>query len=235
MRSHIRFARRRPWTIRVRLFDAMPDGIAAPLDSTMRSMSAANRPMELSRRRGRRTARPLHVRRRGAAPGRRPSGSSRASRASTATAETTVVPSLTNVRRFRLLAMQTSAERRRCACAEAARRRHRVRRPARLRPGRRSASGRLEGDGAALAADHARATIERSQTVIALIDCGRAMTQLAGRYSRFEHVLSAALVLSDVAATSGDRVGLHRVRRRCSRVRAAAEGTRPRCAACGRR
>ena len=51
-------------------------------------------------------------------------------------------------------------------------------------------------------------TIERSQTVISLIDCGRAMTQLAGHYSAFEHVLSAALVLSDVAATSGDRVGL---------------------------
>jgi uncharacterized protein (DUF58 family) len=34
------------------------------------------------------------------------------------------------------------------------------------------------------------------------------MTQLAGAYSRFEHVLSAALVLSDVASTSGDRVGL---------------------------
>ncbi len=44
--------------------------------------------------------------------------------------------------------------------------------------------------------------------MISLVDCGRAMTQLAGHYSRFEHVLSAALVLSDVAATSGDRVGL---------------------------
>jgi uncharacterized protein (DUF58 family) len=51
-------------------------------------------------------------------------------------------------------------------------------------------------------------TIERSQTVVSLIDCGRAMTQLAGRFSRFEHVLSASLVLSDVAATSGDRVGM---------------------------
>lgn len=51
-------------------------------------------------------------------------------------------------------------------------------------------------------------TIERAQTVLAMIDCGRAMTQLAGRYSRFEHVLSAALVFADVAATSGDRVGV---------------------------
>jgi uncharacterized protein (DUF58 family) len=51
-------------------------------------------------------------------------------------------------------------------------------------------------------------TVERSQSVITLIDCGRAMTQLAGTYSRFEHVLSSALLLSDVAATGGDRVGL---------------------------
>ena len=33
------------------------------------------------------------------------------------------------------------------------------------------------------------------------------MTQLAGDFSRLEHALSAALVLTDVAATSGDRVG----------------------------
>ncbi len=51
-------------------------------------------------------------------------------------------------------------------------------------------------------------TVERSQTVISIIDCGRAMTQLAGRFARFEHVLSAALVLGDVAASGGDRVGL---------------------------
>ncbi len=119
-----------------------------------------------------------------------------------------VVPSFTNVRRFRLLAMQ-----------------HRL-----------SDAGvralRLRGEGSAFAglrdyvpgddprmvdwkatARHARLitreqTIERSQTVVSMIDCGRAMTQLAGRYSRLEHVLSAALVLGDVAATSGDRVGL---------------------------
>ena len=50
-------------------------------------------------------------------------------------------------------------------------------------------------------------TIERSQTVITLIDAGRNMTQLAGRYTRFEHALSSALVLTDVAVTAGDRVG----------------------------
>ena len=50
-------------------------------------------------------------------------------------------------------------------------------------------------------------TIERSQTLFTLIDAGRGMTQLAGQYSRFEHALSSALVLSDIAATAGDRVG----------------------------
>jgi uncharacterized protein (DUF58 family) len=119
-----------------------------------------------------------------------------------------VVPSLTNIRRFRLLALQ-----------------HRL-----------SDAGvralRLRGEGTALAgvreyvpgddprlldwkssARHSRLivreqSVERSQTVMCMIDCGRAMTQLAGAYSRFEHVLSSALVLSDVAAASGDRVGM---------------------------
>jgi uncharacterized protein (DUF58 family) len=50
-------------------------------------------------------------------------------------------------------------------------------------------------------------TIEQSQSVFCLIDSGRSMTQLAGAYTRFEHALSAALVLTDVAASAGDRVG----------------------------
>jgi uncharacterized protein (DUF58 family) len=50
-------------------------------------------------------------------------------------------------------------------------------------------------------------TVEQSQTVFCLIDSGRSMTQLAGTYTRFEHALSAALVLTDVAANAGDRVG----------------------------
>ena len=50
-------------------------------------------------------------------------------------------------------------------------------------------------------------TIERSQTVITLIDAGRGMTQLSGTYSRFEHALSSALILTDIASNSGDRVG----------------------------
>ena len=50
-------------------------------------------------------------------------------------------------------------------------------------------------------------TIEQGQTVMIAIDAGRLMTQLAGDYSRFEHALSASLVLADVALGNGDRVG----------------------------
>lgn len=50
-------------------------------------------------------------------------------------------------------------------------------------------------------------TVERSQTVITLIDAGRGMTQLSGAFPRFEHALSSALILTDVAANAGDRVG----------------------------
>jgi uncharacterized protein (DUF58 family) len=50
-------------------------------------------------------------------------------------------------------------------------------------------------------------TIERAQTVLTLIDAGRAMTQLAGEFSRFEHALSSALILTDIASNAGDRVG----------------------------
>ena len=121
---------------------------------------------------------------------------------------TIVVPSLTNVRRFRLLAMQ---QRLSDVGVRAMKRRGDGNAFAGLRdyvPGddprfvdwkATARHGRL------ISKEH---TIERSQVVISMIDCGRAMTQLAGAYSRLDHVLSAALVLSDVAATSGDRVGL---------------------------
>ena len=51
-------------------------------------------------------------------------------------------------------------------------------------------------------------TVEQGQTVIIAIDAGRMMTQLSGPVSRFEHALSSALILADVAVHSGDRVGL---------------------------
>lgn len=50
-------------------------------------------------------------------------------------------------------------------------------------------------------------TVEQSQTVFILVDAGRSMTQLAGRYPRFEYALSATLLLADVAISAGDRVG----------------------------
>lgn len=122
--------------------------------------------------------------------------------------ETVVVPSLANVRRLRMLAVQ-----------------HRLSevgvRALRQRGEGTSFTGLRDyapGDDPRhldwkATARHARLivreqAVERSQTVLTLIDCGRAMTQLAGRYPRIEHVLSAALVLSDVAANGGDRVGL---------------------------
>jgi uncharacterized protein (DUF58 family) len=40
------------------------------------------------------------------------------------------------------------------------------------------------------------------------VDAGRLMTQLAGDHSRFEHALSSALILADVALSNGDRVGV---------------------------
>ena len=50
-------------------------------------------------------------------------------------------------------------------------------------------------------------TVEQSQTVMVLVDAGRSMTQLAGRYPRFEYALSSVLLLADVALNAGDRVG----------------------------
>ena len=51
-------------------------------------------------------------------------------------------------------------------------------------------------------------SVEQGQTVVIVLDCGRLMTQLAGDLPRFEYALSSALVLADVAAGSGDYVGL---------------------------
>ncbi|MFN2564146.1 MAG: DUF58 domain-containing protein [Gemmatimonadaceae bacterium] len=118
-----------------------------------------------------------------------------------------VAPSVANVRRFRLLALQYRLH---TAGVRALRRRGEGRAFAGLRdyvPGddprhvdwkataRRSRLTAREYD------------VEQSQTVVALIDAGRSMTQLAGAFARFEHALSASLVLADVAATAGDRVG----------------------------
>jgi len=118
-----------------------------------------------------------------------------------------VTPSVANVRRFRLLAIQHRLYE---AGVRAVRQRG---------DGRSFASLReyVVGDdprhidwkatarrGKAITREF---TIEQSQSVFCLIDSGRSMTQLAGAYTRFEHALSAALVLTDVASSAGDRVG----------------------------
>jgi uncharacterized protein (DUF58 family) len=50
--------------------------------------------------------------------------------------------------------------------------------------------------------------LEQGQTVIIAIDLGRMMTQLAGPLPRLEYALNSSLVLADVVAGSGDRVGV---------------------------
>ena len=118
-----------------------------------------------------------------------------------------VTPSVASVRRFRLLALQ-----------------HRLHeagvRVLRQRGDGRSFAGLREyvvGDDPRLIDWKATArrgkpitrefTIEQSQSIFALVDAGRSMTQLAGSFSRFEHALSATLVLTDVAGAAGDRIG----------------------------
>lgn len=118
-----------------------------------------------------------------------------------------VMPSIAGVRRFRLLAVQQRLYE---AGVRAVRQRG---------DGRSFASLReyVIGDdprhidwkatarrGKAITREY---SVEQSQTVFCLIDSGRSMTQLAGTFTRFEHALSAALVLTDVAASAGDRVG----------------------------
>jgi uncharacterized protein (DUF58 family) len=118
-----------------------------------------------------------------------------------------VTPSVSSVRRFRLLALQHRLYE---AGVRAVRRRGEGRSFASLRE-------YVVGDDPRHIDWKATArrgktitrefTVEQSQTVFNLVDAGRSMTQLAGAFTRFEHALSAALVLTDVAGTAGDRVG----------------------------
>jgi uncharacterized protein (DUF58 family) len=118
-----------------------------------------------------------------------------------------VLPSLSGVRRFRMLAMQHRLE---SAGVRTLRRRGEGFSFANLRE---YAIGddprRIDWKASARRAQliTREYTVERSQTVIALIDAGRAMTQMAATRSRFEHALSSALILTDIAANAGDRVG----------------------------
>lgn len=51
-------------------------------------------------------------------------------------------------------------------------------------------------------------TVEQGQTVIIAVDLGRMMTQFAGDLPRLEYALNSSLVLADIVASSGDRVGV---------------------------
>jgi uncharacterized protein (DUF58 family) len=120
----------------------------------------------------------------------------------------TVAPSLSGVRRYRLLALQ---HRLRDVGVRAIRRRGENTAFDRLREYVRGddprhidwkASGRR---GTLVTREF---TIEQGQTVMLAIDCGRLMSQLAGDLPRLEYALAAALVVADVAAAGDDRIGL---------------------------
>ena len=118
-----------------------------------------------------------------------------------------VVPSVAGVRRFRLLAMQHRLD---TAGVRALRRRGEGQGFAGLREYALGDDPR-HIDWKATAKRHKlitrEFTIERAQTVLTLVDAGRGMTQLAGEFSRFEQALSSSLILTDIAAAAGDRVG----------------------------
>jgi uncharacterized protein (DUF58 family) len=118
-----------------------------------------------------------------------------------------VAPSLAGVRRFRWLAVH---QRLAAAGVRDARRRGEGRSFARLRDYVPGDDPRHIDWKATARRGHTISrefTIEQSQTVYVLVDAGRSMTQFAGEFPRFEYALSAALVLADVAASAGDRVG----------------------------
>ena len=125
-----------------------------------------------------------------------------------ASGELTVIPSLAGARRYRLLALQ---QRMRETGARVLRRRGAGTSFAGLREYAQGDDPRRVDWKASARRDTLvtrEYTVEQGQTVLVAVDAGRMMTQLAGDRSRFEHALSAALVLADVATRSGDHVGL---------------------------
>ena len=118
-----------------------------------------------------------------------------------------VVPSMTGVGRYRLLALQ---HRLRDAGVRAIRRRGEGTNFASLREYVVGDDPRRI-DWKATARRHKlitrEYTVEQGQTVLVAVDAGRMMTQLAGALSRFEHALHSAMLLADVAGDSGDHVG----------------------------
>ncbi len=123
-------------------------------------------------------------------------------------ASITVTPSLSGVRRLRLLTVQ---HRLRDAGVRAIRRRGEGTSFANLREYVRGDDPRhIDWKASArrqkmISREY---SVEQGQTVVIAVDAGRLMTQLADPYSRFEYALSSALVLADVAIASGDFTGL---------------------------
>jgi uncharacterized protein (DUF58 family) len=117
-----------------------------------------------------------------------------ASRATFAPADTILVtPSVSNVRRFRLLAVQ---HRLHTAGVRVLRQRGDSRAFAGLREYALGDDPRhIDWKATARRRKHMvrEFTIEQSQTIFTMVESGRAMTQLAGEFSRLEHAPSAAL------------------------------------------
>lgn len=120
----------------------------------------------------------------------------------------TVAPSLANLRRYRLLAVQ---RRLRDAGIRALRRRGEGTSFAGLREyasgdDPRSIDWKVTARRQKLITREF--SVEQGQAVLVLVDAGRLMTQITDRYARFEYALSATLALADVAIGSGDHVGV---------------------------
>ncbi len=119
-----------------------------------------------------------------------------------------VVPSLSQVRKFRLLAVQ---RRLRDAGVRQIRRRGGGMTFDSLReyvPGDDPRHIDWKASGRRGAAQVREYTVEQGQTVILALDAGRLMTQLAGDRTRFEYAINSCLVLADVALQGRDKIGL---------------------------
>ena len=119
-----------------------------------------------------------------------------------------VVPSLSQVRKFRLLAVQ---RRLRDAGVRQIRRRGGGMTFDSLReyvPGDDPRHIDWKASGRRGTAQVREYTVEQGQTVILALDSGRLMTQLAGDRTRFEYAINSCLVLADVALQGRDKIGL---------------------------
>lgn len=124
------------------------------------------------------------------------------------TTEVNVVPSLSQVRKFRLLAVQ---RRLRDAGVRQIRRRGGGMSFDALReyvPGDDPRHIDWKATGRRGVTQVREYTVEQGQTVILALDSGRLMTQLAGDRTRFEYAINSCLVLADVALQGRDKIGL---------------------------